>query len=70
MARTLRWALLLLGLAAVVVIAARQLGRPGPPMSAPVARGDSGERDRMVDEEIDESFPASDAPSHWAGGAD
>jgi hypothetical protein len=70
MARTLRWALLVLGLVAVVVIVARQAGRPGPPMSAPAPRDVSSERDRMVDEEIDESFPASDAPSHWAGGAD
>jgi hypothetical protein len=70
MAKAFGWAVLLVGLAAVVVIVARRVGRPGPPASAPVARGTPAERDRMVDEEIDESFPASDAPSHWAGGAD
>jgi hypothetical protein len=68
MARTFRWVVVLLGAVLVVAIVARQLRKqdrhmppvpPGPP-----------DGDRLVDEEIDESFPASDAPSHWAGGAD
>jgi hypothetical protein len=65
MARTMRWVLLLLGTALVVAIVARRLAKRDRPPAAP-----SPDRDRMIDEEGDESFPASDAPSHWAGGPD
>jgi hypothetical protein len=68
MARTLRWVVLLLGIVAVVAIVARQLGKSD--RQTPRVPNGSSDRDRLVDEEIDESFPASDAPSHWAGGAD
>jgi hypothetical protein len=68
MARTMRWVLFLLGTALVVAIVARQLGKQG--RSAPVPSAPSWGRDGMIDEEGDESFPASDAPSHWAGGTD
>jgi hypothetical protein len=68
MARTVRWVVVLLGAALVVAIVARQLWKPGRP--APTEPTAPSDRDRMLDEEVDESFPASDAPSHWAGGSD
>jgi hypothetical protein len=68
MARTVRWAVVLLGAAVLVAILARQLVKPR--REEPLAPGVTLDRDRMVDEEVDESFPASDAPSHWAGGSD
>jgi hypothetical protein len=68
MARTLRWVVLLLGIVAVVAIVARQLGKSD--RQIPRVPNGLSDRDQLVDEEIDESFPASDAPSHWAGGAD
>jgi hypothetical protein len=63
-----RWVVVLLGAAVVVAIVARQLGRRE--RRAPTAPAVPADRDRMLDEEVDESFPASDAPSHWAGGSD
>jgi hypothetical protein len=68
MARAIRWTVGLLGAAALVAILARQLVKPR--REEPSGPGVALDRDRMVDEEVDESFPASDAPSHWAGGSD
>ncbi len=70
MSSALRWVLVLAGLAVVAVVVAWLLGRVGPSAAVPLPRRSPADRDRLVDEELDESFPASDAPSHWAGGPD
>jgi hypothetical protein len=68
MGTTVRWVVVLLGLAVVGAVVARMLRTSGrqAPIAPPVPR----DRDRMLDEESDESFPASDPPSHWAGEPD
>jgi hypothetical protein len=68
MTSSVGWVVVLLGAAIVVAIVARRLGKPE--RHAPTAPAVPSDRDRMLDEEVDQSFPASDAPSHWAGGSD